>query len=86
MVLQSERVSAKGFIDGAPHRATQFFAPAQAKKRAAELGAAEFGKRLVDAWQAFAKQVISTTPPWIAVPHLGGHFDGRHRRRRRGKP
>lgn len=53
-------------------RATLFFAPAQAKKRIADLGAAAFGTRLVDAWQAFAKQVISTTPPWIAVQHHNG--------------
>lgn len=52
--------------------ATLFFAPAQAKKRTADLGAAAFGKRLVQAWQAFTKQVVSTTPPWIAVHHHDG--------------
>ncbi len=52
--------------------ATLFFAPAQAKKRSADLGAAAFGKRLVQAWQAFANQVVTTTPPWITVQHHDG--------------
>jgi hypothetical protein len=53
-------------------RPTLFFAPAQGKKRTAELGGSEFGKRLVQAWHAFAKQVVSTTPPWITVQHHYG--------------
>jgi len=53
-------------------RATLFFAPAQAKKRTADWGGPEFGRRLVPAWHAFARQVVSTTPPWIAVQHHYG--------------
>jgi hypothetical protein len=52
--------------------ATQFFAPAQGKKRTAEWGGAEFGRRLVQTWQSFAKEVVSTTPPWIVVQHDNG--------------
>ncbi len=53
-------------------RATLFFAPAQGKKRTADWGGAEFGKRLVQAWQPFARQVVSTTPPWLMVQHHNG--------------
>ncbi len=53
-------------------RATLFFAPAQGTKRTADWGGSEFGKRLVQAWHAFAKQVVSTTPPWITVQHHNG--------------
>jgi hypothetical protein len=53
-------------------RPTLFFAPAQGKKRTADWGGSEFGKRLVQAWHAFAKRVVSTTPPWITVQHHYG--------------
>jgi hypothetical protein len=49
--------------------ATLFFAPAQGKKRTAEWGGSEFGRRLADAWHAFAKQVVSSAPPWLTVQH-----------------
>ncbi len=65
-----DRLGGARDLPGPP--ATLFFAPAQAKKRTADLGGAEFGKRLVHAWQVFAKQVVSTTPPWITVQHHYG--------------
>lgn len=48
-------------------RATLFFAPAQAKKRHAEWGGDEFGRRLVTAWQAFRTQVSQGPDPWLEV-------------------
>jgi len=53
-------------------RATLFFAPAQGKKRTEEWGASEFSRRLVQAWRAFATQVVATRPPWIRVQHHDG--------------
>jgi hypothetical protein len=46
---------------------TLFFAPAQAKKRAADWGPAEFNQRLVAAWRGFLAQVNAADPPWLQV-------------------
>jgi hypothetical protein len=48
-------------------RPTLFFAPAQAKKRAGEWGAAEFNHRLVAAWRAFLTRVQDPAAPWLVV-------------------
>ena len=48
-------------------KATLFFAPAQVKKRSADWGPAEFGKRLVQAWHAFRMQVSEPAAPWLKV-------------------
>ena len=53
-------------------RATLFFAPAQIKKRAAEWGAQEFGKRLVQAWFGFTRVACDPAKPWITVTHHRG--------------
>jgi hypothetical protein len=53
-------------------RATLFFAPAQAKKRSADGGAAEFGRRLVAAWHGFRAQVDTPDSPWLQVQHHSG--------------
>lgn len=57
-------------IPGPP--ATLFFAPAQVKKRSAEWGAAEFGRRLVTAWHGFRAQVSQAQPPWLQVQQFAG--------------
>ena len=49
-----------------------FFAPAQVKKRQAEWGAAELGKRLVEAWHAFSAKVCDADAPWLQVQHHHG--------------
>ena len=53
-------------------RATLFFAPSQIKKRAAEWGAAEFGKRMVAAWFGFTKEACDPARPWITVARHAG--------------
>ena len=53
-------------------RATLFFAPAQAKKRAADWGASEFGRRLVQDWHAFRARVAAPAAPWLVVQHHDG--------------
>lgn len=53
-------------------RATLFFAPAQIKKRAADWGAPEFGKRMVQAWFAFTATACNPQMPWIKVVHHAG--------------
>jgi hypothetical protein len=53
-------------------RATLFFAPAQVKKRQADWGAAELGKRLVQAWRAFSAQAGNDAAPWLQVQHHRG--------------
>ena len=53
-------------------KATLFFAPAQIKKRNADWGQAELGKRLVQAWAAFAAQVGNTARPWMKVEQHAG--------------
>ena len=53
-------------------RPTLFFAPAQVKKRQADWGAGEFGKRLLQAWQAFGAKVADPAAPWLRVQHHRG--------------
>jgi uncharacterized protein DUF2855 len=53
-------------------RATLFFAPAQIKKRSAEWGAAEFGRRMVQAWHAFRARAADAASPWLVVEHHDG--------------
>ena len=53
-------------------RATLFFAPAQIKKRNADWGAAELGKRLVQAWQAFSARATRADEPWLVVQQHSG--------------
>lgn len=57
-----------GAKDLAGPKAILFFAPAQAKKRQAELGAAEFGKMMIQAWAAFCNSVKGDgKPAWLHV-------------------
>ena len=53
-------------------KATLFFAPAQAKKRQAELGPAAFGQQMVQAWQGFCRRVASNPAPWLQVQQHNG--------------
>jgi hypothetical protein len=48
-------------------RATLFFAPAQIKKRQGDWGPAELGRKLVQAWQAFAVKAGGSDRPWLEV-------------------
>ena len=54
-------------------RATLFFAPAQIKKRQADWGAGELGKRLVAAWRAFEAKVSNPASPWLEVKRHEGN-------------
>ena len=49
-----------------------FFAPTQVKKRTEEWGGAEFGRRMVSAWQGFTKTVQSANPPWLQSQSKSG--------------
>jgi Protein of unknown function (DUF2855) len=49
-----------------------FFAPAQVKKRSEEWGGAEFGKRMVQAWQGFTKTVTESNPTWLQSQYQSG--------------
>ncbi len=53
-------------------RPVLFFAPAQAKKRGAEWGSAQFGERLVQAWRAFGAKACNDLKPWLQVQHHKG--------------
>lgn len=53
-------------------RPVLFFAPAQAKKRHGDWGAAGFNQRLADAWHAFIAQVNPPTQPWLVVQEHRG--------------
>jgi Protein of unknown function (DUF2855) len=53
-------------------KAALFFAPAQIVKRREELGAATFGKNLIDAWQQFCKTATHSNPPWVQVQQHAG--------------
>ena len=53
-------------------RATLFFAPAQVKKRSGDWGPAQFGQRMVQAWQAFLGQVADPKAPWLTAQHHTG--------------
>ncbi len=53
-------------------KAILFFAPAQIKKRMEEWGGAEFGKRMVQAWESFTTEVTQSTPAWLSTKqHVG---------------
>ncbi|MEO7055800.1 MAG: DUF2855 family protein, partial [Caldimonas sp.] len=56
--------SAKGLQGPRP---TLFFAPAQAKKRVTEWGAAVLQQRLATAWHAFIDTVAAPKAPWLHV-------------------
>jgi hypothetical protein len=49
-----------------------FFAPAQAQKRGAEWGGAQFRQRLGQAWGAFHAAVTSPEAPWLVVQRHQG--------------
>ena len=53
-------------------RATLFFAPAQIKKRQADWGPQELGKRLVEAWHGFRTRVSDPASPWLRVQRHDG--------------
>ncbi|RZI92349.1 MAG: DUF2855 family protein [Variovorax sp.] len=53
-------------------RATLFFAPAQIKKRTAEWGGEEFGRRMIGAWHAFTAKVTDAKAPWLHTEHHDG--------------
>ena len=53
-------------------RATLFFAPAQVKKRSADWGPAEFGRRLVSDWHAFGARVAQPGSVWLQVQQQRG--------------
>ena len=53
-------------------RPVLFFAPAQAKKRHADWGAAGFNERMARAWHAFTRQVSQPPAPWLVVQHHSG--------------
>lgn len=48
-------------------RPTLFFAPAQMKKRHADWGPGELGKRLVADWHVFLQQVQRADAPWLRI-------------------
>lgn len=48
-------------------RPVLFFAPAQAKKRHGDWGAAGFNERMARAWRAFVSQVKQPAAPWLVV-------------------
>jgi len=58
--------------DLAGPRPVLFFAPAQIKKRIGDWGGAEFGKRMVLAWNAFTQAVSEANPPWLQVDQRQG--------------
>jgi hypothetical protein len=54
-------------------RPTLFFAPAQVKKRSADWGGAEFGRRLVQAWHGYrALAGGASGAPWVVVQQHRG--------------
>lgn len=53
-------------------RATLFFAPAQAKKRQADWGGAELGRRIVSDWHAFREHADRPDAPWLRVERHRG--------------
>ncbi len=68
-----EQLAAQGAGKELPGpRATLFFAPAQIKKRTAEWGADEFGRRMVAAWHDFLATVTDAKTPWLRAEHHHG--------------
>jgi hypothetical protein len=53
-------------------KAILFFAPAQIKKRIEAWGGAEFGKRMVAAWQGFTQTVTQSNPSWLQSQYQSG--------------
>jgi hypothetical protein len=53
-------------------RPVLFFAPAQAKKRHGDWGAAGFNERMARAWHAFMGQVSQPGAPWLVVQTHSG--------------
>lgn len=53
-------------------RPVLFFAPAQARKRHGDWGAADFNARLARAWHAFIDQVGQPATPWVVVQEHRG--------------
>jgi hypothetical protein len=53
-------------------KATLFFAPAQIKKRSTEWGPAEFGQRMVQAWQTYLATACNPAAPWLVVARHSG--------------
>jgi hypothetical protein len=53
-------------------RPVLFFAPAQAKKRHGDWGAAGFNERLAHAWHTFMGRVNTPAAPWLVVQHHSG--------------
>ena len=54
-------------------RPVLFFAPAQAKKRAAEWGAIDLERGVASAWQGFIERVGNSQTPWLRVVAASGH-------------
>ena len=61
-----------GGRDLAGPRPVLFFAPAQAKKRHGDWGAAGFNDRMAQAWRAFMAQVNNPAQPWVVAQHHRG--------------
>lgn len=61
-----------GGRDLAGPRPVLFFAPAQAKKRHGDWGAAGFNERMAKAWHAFMAQMSQPAAPWVVVQHHNG--------------
>lgn len=61
-----------GGRDLAGPRPVLFFAPAQAKKRQGDWGAAGFNERMAQAWHAFIAQVSQPAAPWLVAQHHSG--------------
>ncbi len=53
-------------------RPVLFFAPAQARKRSADWGAAEFNRRLAEAWHAFRIRATDPSAPCLVVQRHNG--------------
>lgn len=53
-------------------RPVLFFAPAQAKKRHADWGAAAFNARMANAWRAYIARVQEPAAPWLVVQRHTG--------------
>ncbi|MEJ7687037.1 MAG: DUF2855 family protein [Variovorax sp.] len=67
------QLAARGAGKGLPGpRPRLFFAPAQIKKRTAEWGADEFGRRMVAAWRVFIDRATQQDAPWLKAEHHAG--------------